>query len=216
MDLDSNKLEIRLPADKLARLQTMLKDWEGKKAVKKRDLLSLIGYLHHASKAVRQGRSFLRRLIHLSTLVKSMDGYVRLNLSARADIRWWSIYASQWNGTSMMARLEKDRPQHFVTSDASGSWGCGAILVPAPVASYDGGMPYIYQRNDSSSHCSHTVGWGMAWAVCAFPVRQLSCSSPAKLWLKQGQQFNAPNAMPHLYLCQIQLCDVRVSHKGDT
>ena len=71
MQLDSQKLEIRLPADKLERLQQLLSDWKSWKAGKKRDLLSLIGYLQHASKAVHQGRSFLWWLITLSTAVNN-------------------------------------------------------------------------------------------------------------------------------------------------
>ena len=127
MQLDSQKLEIRLPADKLERLQQLLSDWKGRKAGKKRDLLSLIGYLQHASKAVRQGRSFLRRLITLSTAVNNLDNYVRLNVSARSDINWWHIFAERWNGTSMLTRFDKANPQIAVTSDASGTWGCGAF-----------------------------------------------------------------------------------------
>ena len=70
IELDTRKMEIRLPAEKLERLRKLLAEWEGRKAGKKRELLSLIGYLQHASKAVRQGRSFLRRLITLSTAVQ--------------------------------------------------------------------------------------------------------------------------------------------------
>ena len=102
MELDTKLWIIRLPEDKLTRLRTLLNDWSGRKAVRRRDLLSLIGYLHHASKAIRQGRSFLRRLINLSMAVKQMDGYVRLNISARSDIKWWHLFAEQWNGTAML------------------------------------------------------------------------------------------------------------------
>ena len=87
MEIDSNKMEIRLPADKLERLRLLLAEWEGRKAGKKRDLLSLIGYLQHASKAVRQGRTFLRRLISASTVVHKLDSFLRLNQSACSDIR---------------------------------------------------------------------------------------------------------------------------------
>ena len=73
------KLEISLPADKLARLISLLQEWQGKKACRKRELLSLIGLLSHASKAVRSGRTFLRRLIDLSMTVKRPDRMVRLN-----------------------------------------------------------------------------------------------------------------------------------------
>ena len=71
MELDSENMEIRLPADKLEQLRQLLSEWEGRKAGKKRDLLSLIGYLQHASKAIRQGHSFLRWLTTLSTAVKT-------------------------------------------------------------------------------------------------------------------------------------------------
>ncbi len=120
-------MEIRLPEPKLTRLRALLREWEGERAGKKGELLSLIGYLHHASKAVRQGRTFLRRLINLSMVVKPLEGYIRLNVSARSDIRWWSLYTSQWNGIAMMSRFDNAHPTRFVTSDASGSWGCGSF-----------------------------------------------------------------------------------------
>ena len=91
MELDSHEMAIRLPADKLERLRQLLTDWKGRKAGKKREPLSLISYLQHASKAVRQGHSFLRRLIALSTAVNKLDNFVRLNVSARSDIQWWSL-----------------------------------------------------------------------------------------------------------------------------
>ena len=59
MELDTVTRIIPLPENTLIRLRTLLSDWSGCKAVKKWDLLSLIGYLQHASKAVRQGCSFL-------------------------------------------------------------------------------------------------------------------------------------------------------------
>ncbi len=64
LELDSATRIIRLPQDKLARLRQSLSDWGSRKAVQKRELLSLIGHLQHAAKVVRQGRSFLRRPIH--------------------------------------------------------------------------------------------------------------------------------------------------------
>ena len=128
IELDTRKMEIRLPVEKLERLRKLLAEWAAtsSKAGKKREPLSLIGYLQHASKAVRQGCSFLRRLITLSTVVKTLDNFVRLNNLARSDILWWSVFATQWNGTSMLVRFDKANPQVSVTTDASGTWGCGA------------------------------------------------------------------------------------------
>ena len=59
--LDTEQMEVRLPEDKLAKLQTCIRAWEAKRVCIKRDLLSLLGLLHHASKVVPHGRTFLRR-----------------------------------------------------------------------------------------------------------------------------------------------------------
>ena len=127
MELDSVALEVRLPGDKLANLKSLLHSWRGRKACRKRELLSLIGSLSHACKAVRSGRAFLRRLIDLSTTASHLDHFIRLNQEARSDIEWWHTFASSWNGVAMMKVVSRVAPKAWITSDASGSWGCGAF-----------------------------------------------------------------------------------------
>ncbi len=73
IELDSVKMEVRLPGEKLGHLRKCLREWKGMKACRKRDLLSIIGHLSHACKAVRAGRSFLRRLLDLSMSVRGME-----------------------------------------------------------------------------------------------------------------------------------------------
>ena len=80
IELDSVAMEIRLPPEKLTRLREEIATWRDRKKCKKRELLSLIGLLSHACKVVRSGRSFLRRLIDLSTIPMHLEHYVRLNL----------------------------------------------------------------------------------------------------------------------------------------
>ena len=89
IEIDSVAMELRLPADKLAQLKLVLSQWHGKKACLKRDLLSIIGSLSHASKVVKSGRAFTRRLIDLSKSVKRSHHHVRLSREARSDIEWW-------------------------------------------------------------------------------------------------------------------------------
>ena len=48
--LYTNHMEIRLPEDKLSRIQIMLKTWLPRKKAIKRQILSLVGTLQHASK----------------------------------------------------------------------------------------------------------------------------------------------------------------------
>jgi hypothetical protein len=128
IELDSMAMELRLPPEKLTHLQKELTTWKTRKACKKRDLLSLIviGLLSHACKVVRSGRSFLRRLIDLSTVPKHLEHYVRLNSDARSDIEWWTQFCQGWNGVSMMHLPNTTSPAAVLTSDASGNWGCGA------------------------------------------------------------------------------------------
>ena len=129
MELDTEELVIRLPQEKLARLRACLASWRLRKHGKKRDLLSLIGLLSHACKAVRAGRSFLRRLIDLSATTKILNRQIRLNAAARSDIQWWWQFSASWNGVAMMTAA-KTPPTGVVismASDASGSWGCGAF-----------------------------------------------------------------------------------------
>ncbi len=125
IEIDSEAMELRLPKDKLVRLLEELSHWRGRKACKKRDLLSLIGLLAHASKVVRAGRTFLRRLINLSMAVTQLEDFVRLNHEARSDIEWWYQFSSKWNGITMLQERSNNK-MVSLTSDASGSWGCGS------------------------------------------------------------------------------------------
>ena len=128
MELDSEKLLIRLPGEKLGE---MLRSWRGMKSCRKRDLLSIIGVLSHASKAIRAGRSFTRRLIDLSTTVKRLERRVRLNHAARADIEWWWQFGRRWNGVAMMVAVNRRAPECEMVSDASVWGGISEAVVSA-------------------------------------------------------------------------------------
>ncbi len=58
--------------------------------------------------------------------MQQIDRFVRLSREARADIEWWYQFGQDWNGTAMMWHVSRTSPEVIVTSDASGSWGCGA------------------------------------------------------------------------------------------
>ena len=131
IEIDTVAGELRLPAEKLQNLQQILLSWmqssrpsAPKSTGTKRELLSLIGLLHHASKVVQPGRAFIRNLINASTTVSSLDHHVSLRADPRADVAWWNTFLSVWNGVSLMHPANTDTT---IISDASGSWGCGAI-----------------------------------------------------------------------------------------
>ena len=68
--LDTHYMEIRLPSDKLSRMQDMLKSWLSKKKATKREILSLVETLQHATKVVRPGRTFVSRMYSTAAKLK--------------------------------------------------------------------------------------------------------------------------------------------------
>ena len=134
VELDTEKLELRLPHRKLLRLKSLLQQWIHLKSVKKKDLDSLVGQLHDASIVIRSGRTFIHRLIdalksaHNRPSNSGSNSFVRLNIEACSNILWWAsgAFIEHWNGLSMMHNLHRNNPDITITSDASGSWGCGA------------------------------------------------------------------------------------------
>ena len=56
IEFDMEATILRLPVDKLERVQSLLQFWKGKGSVQRRDLESLVGLLQHACKVVRPGR----------------------------------------------------------------------------------------------------------------------------------------------------------------
>ena len=203
MELDTEELEIWLPQDKLGRLRTALVAWQGRKACKKRELLSLIGLLSHACKAVRAGRSFLRRLIDCATSVKRMDRWVRLSRSARSDIEWWQQYCAQWNGTAMMSVVNRAEPEFKVSmvSDASGSWGCGALHGQDWFQLKWEGLGESSQQNITVKELLPIViaaaMWGKRWAGSTVRAQ---CDNTAVVEIVNSGSCREPEAM-HLRRC---------------
>ena len=72
IELDTRAGEVRLPKEKLTRLQREIRVWDGRRSCTKRELLSLIGQLQHASSMVRSGHTFLRHMITLSAVPKEL------------------------------------------------------------------------------------------------------------------------------------------------
>ena len=124
IEVDTMEAVLRLPAEKLERLRSYTAEWAQKRSCTKRDLESLVGFLQYCCKVVRPGRSFLRRMIALQSAVVSPHHHIRLGAEFRSDLRWWQVFATRWNGVSLLPSVQQ--PAICLVSDASGSWGCGA------------------------------------------------------------------------------------------
>ena len=126
IDVDTVKMELRLPPLKLHQLKAEICTWSGRESCTKWQLLSIIGKLQHACCLVQPGRTFLRRMINFSTKFKQLRHSRRLNQGFFSDLQWWSVFLTGWNGVSMMGGVVRSSPSVTLTSDVLGSWGCGA------------------------------------------------------------------------------------------
>ena len=132
--IDTSKQELRLPADKLERLQLLTSEWKlriGKQLqAKKRpsctreELESLLGVMNHACTVIPAGKAFLRQVISLVHSVAQPYHHIRLNKDFLSDLTWWNIFAKHWNGAALISGSHDN--DIILTTDASGSWGCGA------------------------------------------------------------------------------------------
>ena len=69
IELDSTRMEARLPEDNLLRTRELLNSFGERRSVRLLELQSLIGTLQFACKAVVPGRTFLQRMIDLTSRV---------------------------------------------------------------------------------------------------------------------------------------------------
>lgn len=129
LELDSRKMEVRLPKDKLEKVRYLLSTHQKCRKIKLHTLQSIIGLLNFCCIVVRPGRCFLRRLIDLTRYVSQPNHRVTLNKDARRDLAAWQLFIQHFNGSSL---LLKDK---WLTSssldlytDAAGSVGFGAIF----------------------------------------------------------------------------------------
>ena len=81
---------------------------------------SIAGFLEDAAKIVKPGRTFR------SSLSKPHH-HIRVNEQLHLDIARWHSFLTARNGMSLMSVMSSRLSEFTMLSDASGSWGCGAL-----------------------------------------------------------------------------------------
>ena len=110
--LDTDKMEARLPMDKLARINQKLDSLLQRRSCTKQELLSLLGHLNFAARVIYPGRSFISRIIELSKAVKHLHHYIYISRECRLDLSMWKTLLARWNGISLFLD-----PQETVSDD---------------------------------------------------------------------------------------------------
>ena len=100
IELDTVRLEARLPADKITKTRALLLSFLPRKKATLQEVQSLIGLLNFAGSVVMPGPAFLRRLIDLTKGIKCATHFIRLSRSFKADLSMWKSFLDDFNGRS--------------------------------------------------------------------------------------------------------------------
>ena len=106
----------------------MVSTWLKIKKATKREILSIVGLLHHATKVVQCGRPFLSRMYATTAKGKQLDYYTHLNRDFHSDLHWWNTFLISWNGLSLLRNIPV-APQFHIHTDSLGSFGYAAIFL---------------------------------------------------------------------------------------
>ena len=203
--LDSSLLEARLSA---AKLHTSLAQWSGRQGRSKQELLSLIGTLSFAAKVVPAGRTFLRRMIDLSTTAANLHDTISLSDDFRRDLDWWLAFATPWNGRSLfLSPRWTPSPDLELYTDSSGSIGYGAYCQGQWFNGRwdpDQALHSIQWKELYPIVLSAHV-WGPTWHTLRIQMRQPSCVPLHCLWNKPLPTYHAPPPEPHAASSHAQL-----------
>lgn len=167
LELDTDAMEARMPDDKLIWLKDLLLTWQARRSCRLRELQALIGFLQFAAQVIPHSRAFIRRLIEFSTTFPNDFAVRHIPQYAHADIHWWSVFCSQWNGVHF---ISPTRRSVHVFTDASGSErkGIGGIFEHSWFASR---IPRRFRKRDIQFKELYAViqavmRWGLQWAGC--------------------------------------------------
>ena len=149
-EFDSDKMEVRLPPNKLRRAQSEVETLLTRKSISQAKLEEVLGFLSHCCQVVPLGRPFLRQLFSLLQR-KTRFRRTRLSSSVKKDLRWWQLFLSGWSSISL---IQLSRPTFEVFTDASGLKGIGGI--------YDN---RIFASRVPSRHRPKHINWKEMYAV---------------------------------------------------
>ncbi|KAK6165929.1 hypothetical protein SNE40_022735 [Patella caerulea] len=135
LSIDTKNMQIKIPIDKLARLNRELKDIVIKRRVRLHELESITGLMSFCAKAIPCSRAFLRRFYDIIALFKSKNPKyfytVRVTRNLKEDILVWLTFLDSFNGVCYISDqrwLSNTYLQLFTDSSGNSDLGCGAYF----------------------------------------------------------------------------------------
>ena len=121
--LDSDKMQCRLPLDKIERIMCFIKELLSKRSCTERELLQLLGHMNFASRVILAGRAFVSYLLSLASSVTELYHCVHLNYECKQDLFMWIEFLTNWNGVSLFyEEFTSSCDIELYTDAASSAW----------------------------------------------------------------------------------------------
>ena len=143
-ELDSVKMEVRVPSDKLEKCLSLIQEFLTKPKFTLKTLQSIIGTLNFACAVVLPGRAFLRRLIDLTIGVSKPHYFIRITKEVREDLHMWAEFLANFNhlhGRTMVV-VNQPEPVHRRIWNPWLRGSAGLILVLRSMVSAVGQSEY--------------------------------------------------------------------------
>lgn len=119
IEFDSDTMSIALPECKLNTMMEEIRFFHGKSRATIKQLQRICGIISHASKVVKGGRTFSRRMLDLLKGLPATKKRVRLSKEFLKDLCWWESLSATFNGREFIIPYNNGEGISFVT-DASG------------------------------------------------------------------------------------------------
>ena len=129
LEIDTVQACIKVPTNKVQAACQKIPNLSSKPKATLVALQSLIGSLNFLCKAIAPGRTFLRRLIGLTTGLNKPFHTVRISKGARLDLLIWLQFLINFNGVSAFRSLHWESNEVLALfTDAAAGIGFGAYL----------------------------------------------------------------------------------------
>ena len=117
-------MEMSIGAKKCSELKSDLVFWSWKTVASKQEIQSILGKLMWVSKAVKNSRAFVNRIIAELKKLKSQKDKTLLSPEIRKDLVWWLKFMETFNGVELL--ISSSKVSFHVAGDACpmglGSW----------------------------------------------------------------------------------------------
>jgi hypothetical protein len=196
IEVDTVKMEARLPQDKLHKAVIAIQSLAHCKKTTLRQFQSTLGFLNFACRVVTPGRPFLRRLFDLTRGVVCKHHRIRITKPARLDLEAWLAFTHRYNGVTLLRQQRwESSPKLNLYSDAAASLGYAAVLDSKWIL---GSWPLSW----SSFHISVlemypiTVAVELWGSLLANKCIIFHCDNQAVCYIVNNQTASDPNIMP--------------------